>query len=140
MGNPFCNTTTGRWTALSATRRCLPKTVSTRARAVTTSIPSTGKQAWAGAFGVFPGAKETGGLLIFPHAENPHHPPDWVEYPDLNWIQPTFPAAGVRYELKPGKPLTLRYRLWVWNGEEPPQDVWQAHWNAYHLAVTGGET
>ncbi len=86
------------------------------------------------------GAKEAGGLLIFPHAENPHHPPDWVEYPDLNWIQPTFPAAGVRYELKPGKPLTLRDRLWVWNGEEPPQDVWQAHWNAYHLAVTGGET
>jgi len=99
-----------------------------------------GKQAWAGAFGVFPGAKEAGGLLIFPHAENPHHPPDWVEYPNLNWIQPTFPGAGVRYELKPGKPLTLRYRLWVWKGEEPPQDVWQAHWDAYHLAIRGGET
>lgn len=98
-----------------------------------------GKQAWAGAFGVFPGTKETGGLLILPHAENPHHPPDWVEYPNLNWIQPTFPAAGVRYELKPGNPLTLRYRLWVWNGEEPPQDVWQAHWDAYHLATRGGE-
>lgn len=70
-----------------------------------------GMQAWAGAFGVFPGGKQECGLLIFPHERNPHHPPNRVEYPGLNWIQPTFPASGVRHVLQPGKPLVLRYRL-----------------------------
>ncbi|MER3472612.1 MAG: hypothetical protein C4335_00965 [Armatimonadota bacterium] len=97
-----------------------------------------GTQAWAGAFGVFPGGKRECGLLLFPHASNPYHPPDWVEYPELNWIQPTFPAAGTRHELQPGKPLVLRYRLWVRPGGEPSHDLWQSQWQAYH-AITGGE-
>lgn len=98
-----------------------------------------GKQAWAGAFGLFPGGNQPAGLLIFPCARNPHHPPDWVEYPNLNWIQPTFPAAGVRHELQPGKPLALRYRLWIRQGSEPPPDLWQAQWQAYNAMERGEE-
>lgn len=97
-----------------------------------------GKQAWAGAFGVFPGGRQECGLLIFPYEQNPYHPPDWVEYPELNWIQPTFPASGVRHELQPGKPLVLRYRLWIKPGEEPSSDLWQAYWRAYS-SMTGGD-
>ncbi len=93
------------------------------------------KQAWAGAFGVFPGGKGEAGILIFPHAGNPHHPPDWVEYPNLNWLQPTFPSAETRYELRPGHPLTLRYRLWIRRGGEPEPAVWQSQWQAYHQAM-----
>lgn len=96
-----------------------------------------GKQAWAGAFGVFPGGRQECGLLIFPHGQNPYHPPDWVEYPDLNWIQPTFPASGVRHALQPGEPLVLRYRLWIKPGEEPSPDLWQAYWQAYTSLIGG---
>ncbi|MGQ9540563.1 MAG: DUF6807 family protein, partial [Armatimonadota bacterium] len=96
-----------------------------------------GKQAWAGAFGVFPGGRQECGLLIFPHEQNPYHPPDWVEYPGLNWIQPTFPASGVRHALQPGEPLVLRYRLWIKPGEEPSPDLWQAYWQAYTSLIGG---
>ncbi|GIV17836.1 MAG: hypothetical protein KatS3mg022_3271 [Armatimonadota bacterium] len=98
-----------------------------------------GKQAWAGAFGIFPGGQRVGGLLIFPHAQNPHHPPEWVQYPDLHWIQPTFPTSGVRYELQPGKPLALRYRLWIRQGSEPLLDLWRAQWQAYNAMERGDE-
>ncbi len=98
-----------------------------------------GKQAWAGAFGIFPGGQSVGGLLIFPHPQNPHHPPEWVQYPELHWIQPTFPASGVRYELQPGRPLVLRYRLWIRQGGEPLPDLWQAQWQAYTTMERGAE-
>ncbi len=98
-----------------------------------------GKQAWAGAFGVFPSGKGECGLLIFPHAQNPYHPPDWVEYPELNWIQPTFPASGIRQELQPGKPLVLNYRLWIRPGAEPSPEIWHTQWQAYHQMM-GGNT
>jgi hypothetical protein len=98
-----------------------------------------GKQAWAGAFGVFPEGNQPAGLLIFPGVHNPHHPPDWVQYPDLHWIQPTFPSSGVRYELQPGKPLVLRYRLWIRQGNEPAPDLWRAQWLAYTTMESGGE-
>ncbi len=94
-----------------------------------------GRMAWAGAFGRFPGGQGESGLLLFPYAGNLHHPPDWVEYPELNWLQPTFPAAGQRVELRPGHPLVLRYRLWIRHGSEPPANVWQAQWQAYHQAM-----
>lgn len=102
-------------------------------------VHTEGQQAWAGAFGVFPGSEQPAGLLIFPHPGNPHHPPQWVQYPELNWIQPTFPASGGRYTLQPGKPLALRYRLWIRLGEAPPLDVWQAMWYAYSTMERGEE-
>lgn len=98
-----------------------------------------GQQAWAGAFGVFPKGNQPAGLLIFPHTKNHYHPPEWVQYPDLNWLQPTFPASGIRYELSPGKPLALRYRLWIRQGEAPPPDLWQAMWQAYTTQERGEE-
>lgn len=98
-----------------------------------------GKQAWAGAFGVFPGGNQPSGLLILPGVENPYHPPEWVEYPNLNWIQPTFPASGLRHELQPGKPLVLRYRLWIHQGSEPSPDFWQMLWQAYAMLKGGDE-
>lgn len=97
-----------------------------------------GKQAWAGAFGVFPAGRQPTGLLVFPHTRNPYHPPDWVQYPELNWLQPTFPAANVRYALHPGKPLTLRYRLWVVQGGEVRAEDCLAQWRAYHASVSEG--
>lgn len=98
-----------------------------------------GERAWAGASGVFPEGDQPTTLLIFPHPKNPHHPPDWIEYPHLNWLQPAFPASGGRHELQPGQPLALRYRLWIRQGDVPPIDLLQAMWTAYTTMERGEE-
>lgn len=79
-----------------------------------TDPPESAKRAaWAQLSGVFEGATKPATLLILQHAGNPEYPGDWVQYPELNWLQPTFPAAGHRYEITSMKPLRLAYRLWI---------------------------
>lgn len=45
------------------------------------------------------------------------YPGDWVQFANLNWLQPTFPTKGTAYGLKTGEPLALRYRLVIFHGE-----------------------
>ena len=75
------------------------------------------RRAWAQIVGVPPKGKEPVAVGIFQHVENPHAPGDWVQYPNLNWLQPTFPSKGVKYELVKGKKLTLRFGLCIQNGK-----------------------
>ena len=63
--------------------------------------------------GVFAGASAPSGLTVFQYRGNTDYPGDWVQYPNLSWCQPTFPAAGTRYALRRDQPLVLRYRLFV---------------------------
>lgn len=90
----------------------------------------TPRLAWAELSGVFAGGQRLTGLSVFQHPSNPDYPGDWVEYPELNWFQPTFPAAGTRYGLKVGEPLILRFRLWMHEGrasEEEHVEVGRAY-------------
>jgi HEAT repeat protein len=73
-------------------------------------------EAWAELRGVPPGSKEAVGILILQSPVNPGYPGDWIDYPELNWLQPTFPAAGTAYPLNVGDPLTLNFRVLVRNG------------------------
>jgi hypothetical protein len=75
------------------------------------------RAAWACLAGIPPDGKQPVSVAILQPATNPEYPGDWVQYPDLNWLQPTFPSQGTRYELTPGKTLVLRYRLVVFYGE-----------------------
>lgn len=77
---------------------------------------------WADLSGLFAGGSVAAGVTIIQLASNPDYPGDWIDYPELNWLQPTFPAAGTRYEIRPGKPLALRFRLWVHRGGTPPEE------------------
>jgi hypothetical protein len=80
----------------------------------------TGKKpwlAWAQIVGTPPGGKKPVTVAICQHVGNPHNPGDWVTYPNLNWLQPTFPAKGVKFKLVKGMPLVLRYRLCIQNGK-----------------------
>lgn len=86
--------------------------------------------AWSDASGQFEGSEKTSGLALFQCAANPQYPGDWVEYPDLNWLQPTFPASGARYELKKGEPLTLRFRLWIHPGGKVADAAAAEYWLA----------
>ena len=95
-----------------------------------TDPPGTAlRRAWAELSGVFPGGGQAS-LAVLQAPTNPEYPGDWVQYPEINWFQPTFPAAGTRYVLKQGQPLVLKFRLWICPGkagETKLADGWAAY-------------
>jgi len=82
---------------------------------------------WAVITGVPPGGKEPVSVAMFQHPDNPG---DWVQYPKLNWLQPTFPAKNTAFTLTPDKPLVLKYRLWVFAGA-PDEKELARRWSQY---------
>ena len=94
------------------------------------------RRAWSDLSGVFTGNDNPSGLTVFQHQSNPEYPGDWVEYPELSWVQPTFPTSGTRYELEPGKPLVLQFRLIVHKGGKPNKDLLKKLWDEYHSKGT----
>ena len=90
--------------------------------------PATTKPrlAWADLSGYFPGSQSLSGVAVFQNPANPDYPGDWVKYPELNWVQPTFPAAGTRYLLKKDRVLVLRFRLWVHAGRLSEEELGKA--------------
>jgi hypothetical protein len=89
------------------------------------------RRAWADLSGLFGAGPEQAGLTILQHAGNPEFPGDWIQYPDLNWVQPTFPSAKTRFALKKNQALVLRFRLWVHSGGKPADAVIMRQWNAF---------
>ena len=85
---------------------------------------------WGHIVGVPPEGKEPIGVAILQNEANPRHPGDWVSYPDLNWLQPTFPSKGEKFPLSKAEPLRLAYRLWVHRGDATEQ-VLADEWLAY---------
>jgi hypothetical protein len=71
------------------------------------------------------------GLTILQSRSNPDYPGDWIQYPNLFWVQPTFPASGTRYTITKDRPLELRYRLWVSSGPLSPEAI-QRLWAEYN--------
>lgn len=93
-------------------------------------------RAWSDFNGIFKGAESTSGLMVLQHKDNPDYPGAWVEYPNLAWIQPTFPAPGTRYPLSTEKPLILRYRLIVHSGGKPDELISKQRWDAFNETLT----
>ncbi|HEY3322127.1 MAG TPA: DUF6807 family protein [Planctomycetota bacterium] len=74
------------------------------------------QRTWGLHSGIRDGQTEASGIGILQHISNPDYPGEWVKYPDLPWLQPTFPAKGTRYTITKDKPLVLKYRLWIHKG------------------------
>lgn len=89
------------------------------------------RRAWSDLSGVFSGNDKPSGLTVFQHKENSEYPGEWVEYPELSWVQPTFPTSGTRYPLEPGVPLVLRFRLIVHSGATPNNEMMKELWDDY---------
>ncbi len=94
------------------------------------------QRAWSDFNGIFDGAGTKSGLMILQHGNNPDYPGDWVEYADLAWVQPTFPAPGTRYPLRMEKSLILRYRLIIHAGGKPDRDISEKRWDALHHSAS----
>lgn len=89
------------------------------------------RAAWAEMHGVFEGGKGPVSVVVLQHPGNPEYPGDWVQFPSINWFQPTFPTAGARYPLSQDKPLVLRYRLWVRPGPPVTESEARAVWTRF---------
>ena len=76
----------------------------------------TPRLTWACLSGVPPEGRRPVSLVILQDPANPGYPGDYIQYPQLNWLQPTFPSQGTAYGLKTEAPLVLRYRLVVFDG------------------------
>ena len=70
---------------------------------------------WADQSAKYRDSEKVTGITVFQHKENPDYPADWilrhygftgVSWPGLN---------NVTFE--PGKPVTLKYRIWIHNGD-----------------------
>ena len=90
------------------------------------------RRAWSDLSGFFAGSNSSSGLMVMQHHKNPDYPGDWVQYPDLSWCQPTFPASGTRYPLLKGKSLVLRFRLFVHSGTLPDQKFINSLWDSFN--------
>lgn len=86
--------------------------------------------AWQAASGIWAGSDKPALLAVLEKNTNPCYPGDFIKYEKLPWFQPAFPKAGMRYELKMGKPLTLQYRVWVTH-EASDKDL-KEQWRIYN--------
>jgi len=94
------------------------------------------RRAWSDLSGSFAGADSPSGLTVLQYQQNPDYPGDWVQYTNLSWCQPTFPAAGTRYPLRRDQPLVLRYRLFVHAGPKPEDAQLAKLWDDLHASTT----
>lgn len=90
------------------------------------------RRSYAQIAGVPTGGKQSAALAIIQHAANLAYPGDWVKFPNLGWLQPTFPASGDKFPLAKDKPLLLKYRLWVQPGSGACDEDLAKAWDAYN--------
>lgn len=90
-------------------------------------------RAWSDLNGIFAGNKSASGLMVLQHKDNPEYPGDWVQYPNLAWVQPTFPTSGTRYHISTEIPLVLRYRLIIHAGGKPDTTISEKNWDAFNV-------
>jgi len=98
----------------------------------TNAVP---RRAWSDLSGIFGATGTPSGLTVFQYPHNPDYPGDWVQYPNLSWCQPTFPAAGTRYPLRRDTPLRLNYRLLIHTGAKPSDDRAAKLWDAFQASA-----
>ena len=90
------------------------------------------RRSWSDLSGIFAGNEEASGMTVFQHKDNTEYPGEWIEYPDLSWVQPTFPTSKTRYELIPGEQLILRFRVFLHSGMTPDVQVLNQLWDEYN--------
>lgn len=71
---------------------------------------------WADLSARFNGSSEFDGIAIFDNRQNPHFPSGWTLRP-YGVLDPAFTSTSTDYTIEPGKPLTLKYRIYVHKGK-----------------------
>lgn len=94
---------------------------------------ATPRRSWGQIVGAPEGGKAPVAIAFLQHPSNPEYPGDWVQYPKIAWLQPTFPAKGSKFALSKDKPLVLKYRLWIRRGAATDEQL-AAAWVEYSRA------
>ena len=83
---------------------------------------------WADLSARFAGRAKMSGIAVLAHPDHPGFPPPWTlrYYGDLNAAWPGLQP----FTLEKGKPLRLKYRLWIHRGDAKAGGVAKA-WRAY---------
>ena len=97
-------------------------------------VSASPRRAWSDSWGIRQGGKTPVGFAALEKVTNPDYPGDWVEYPDLPWFQPAFPATGSRHVLTKGTPLVLQYRLWIRQRKGTTEAQYEEQWRTYNNA------
>jgi hypothetical protein len=79
---------------------------------------------WADESGRFAGSGLLSGAAIFQHPSNPSCPAGWC-LRDYGFIGVSWPGVEI-INLEPGKTLTLRFRVWVHDGDAKEGKVQEA--------------
>jgi len=80
---------------------------------------------WADETGNFGGSTGLSGAAIFQHSSNPRYPAGWC-LRHYGFIGVSWPGVEVIH-LEPGKTLTLRFRVWVHDGDAKAGKVQEAY-------------
>ena len=80
---------------------------------------------WADESGKFAGSTVLSGAAIFQHSSNPTFPAGWC-LRDYGFIGVSWPGVEIIH-LEPGKTLTLRFRVWVHEGDAHEGKVPEAY-------------
>ncbi len=96
----------------------------------------TPRKAWFHLTGNFPGGKGPAGMALLENVGNPDYPNcpkcrgvEPGKYPPWRSVQPAWPGDR-QVDLPKGKPLVLKYRLWIHPGlsnDVQLADVWQSY-------------
>jgi hypothetical protein len=91
---------------------------------------------WADLSARFAGRSQAGGAAIFIHPANPAAPNEWT-LRNYGFLGPCWPAMEAA-TLEPGKPVTLRYRVWIHRGDAAAGEVAKAY-DAYRASAAKGD-
>lgn len=101
------------------------ETVITTAQGVQSADSDHHRSPWADESGWFRGADAVSGIAIFQHPSNPGFPAAWT-LRHYGFLGPAWPGLDVQ-ALEPGAPLTLRFRIWVHEGDAVAGRVEEAY-------------
>lgn len=93
---------------------------------------ATPRMAWHQATGTWGAATQPASVTIFEKSANPGYPADHIEFPELAWLQPAFPKAGLRHALKKGEPLVLQYRYVIRGGAAADEKGLREEWRIFN--------
>ena len=84
---------------------------------------------WCGFSGRHSEDGQVYGITVIDHPQNPRHPTSWWvrNRKDFCLLHPS-PCYHEPFELSPGEPLTLQYRIVLHRGPVPPDIIEEAAW------------
>ncbi|HUU09389.1 MAG TPA: PmoA family protein [Phycisphaerae bacterium] len=91
---------------------------------------------WADLSARFAGRSDASGAAVFIHPANPTAPNEWT-LRHYGFLGPCWPAMEAA-TLEPGKPVTLRYRVWIHRGDAAAGEVAKAY-DAYRASAAQGD-